>query len=360
MSRCAEFVLWFEECDIHSVPRVGGKCASLGELLKAEIPVPPGYAITTDSYWRFIEEAGIKGDILRIVNSVKNDNLDAAEDASAKIRGFIENASISIELEDFIGEYYRCLSNNCNFPAVPSAVRSSATAEDMPDASFAGQQDTFLWIRGIDDILSRVKQCWSSLYTSRAIAYRNKMGYSHDQVGISVAVQKMVKSFTAGVMFTINPATGDISTIAIDANWGFGESVVCGETTPDHFIINKVTFEIIKRNISHKECLFTLNQETHSVEKREIPLEKRDDQCILDTEAVELARIGKLIEKHYGKPMDIEWAIDKDLPQNGQIMILQSRPETVWSQKKNEPVYQPKSSAMDHIVASLIAGKKLS
>jgi pyruvate,water dikinase len=359
MEERSRYVLWFQECDMDSVPVVGGKNASLGELLKAGIPVPPGFAITTETYNRFLDEGGIREEIHRLLKDVKADDVQTGEKASQVIRDMIEETPISTDLEDYIGEFYRRLSVRCHVPGVPSAVRSSATAEDLPGASFAGQQETFLWIRGVDNILTHVRKCWSSLFTPRAIAYRAKMGFPHDKVAISVGVQKMANSFTAGVMFTINPATGDPSTIVIDANWGFGESVVSGECTPDHFVVNKVTLEIIKRTISAKECLYTANVETQEVERHDIPTERRNTQCILDEDVIELAKIAKKIEKHYGKPMDIEWAVDKDLPAAGHVMIVQSRPETVWSQKKREPVLKPKASALEHIVAGLVAGKKL-
>ncbi len=359
MEKRYDYVLWFEECDLESIPIVGGKNASLGELLKANIPVPPGFAITTKAYNLFLEEGNIKKEIFRTLKSVKADDVTSGEKASKTIRTLIESTSMNDELEDYIGEFYRRLSKKCNVPAVPVAVRSSATAEDLPGASFAGQQDTFLWIRGIDGILTNVKKCWSSLFTSRAIYYRTKMGFSHEQVEISVGVQKMANAWTAGVMFTLNPATGDQSTIAIDANFGFGESVVSGECTPDNFIINKITDEIIRKSISHKTILYTRDPENHCVIKQDVPAERADIQCVVDKDAIALARIGKRIEKHYGKPMDIEWAIDKDSPGKAKIMILQSRPETVWSDKKVAPVMESRSSALEHICAGLVAGKKV-
>jgi len=359
MEKRNDFVLWFEECDLNSVPLVGGKNASLGELLKADIPVPPGFAITTKAYTLFLEQGNIKKEILGLLKDVTADDMNSGETASEAILELIERTPICEDLQDYIGEFYRQLSKKCNTPAVPVAVRSSATAEDLPGASFAGQQDTFLWLRGVDDILKHVKKCWSSLFTARAIYYRTKMGFSHEQVEISVGIQKMANAWTAGVMFTLNPATGDISTVAIDANFGFGESVVSGECTPDNFIVNKITDEIIKKSISHKTILYTRDPESHCVRKQDIPDERTDIQCVTDKDVVELARIGKRIEKHYGKVMDIEWAIDKDTPGKAKIMILQSRPETVWSSKKVEPVMKTRSSALAHICAGLVAGKKV-
>ncbi len=359
MEKRHDYVLWFEECDLTSIPIVGGKNASLGELLKAGIPVPPGFAVTTKAYNLFIEQGNIKKEIFDELKSVKTDDVESGEKASKTIRALIESTKVNDDLQDYIGEFYRRLSKKCNVPAVPAAVRSSATAEDLPGASFAGQQDTFLWVRGMDDILKQVKKCWSSLFTARAIYYRTKMGFPHEQVEISVGIQKMANAWTAGVMFTLNPATGDSSVIAIDANWGFGESVVSGECTPDNFVINKITDEIIKKSISNKTILYTRDPAAHRVVKQDVPAERAETQCVVDKDAIELAKIGKLIEKHYGKPMDIEWAIDKDTPGKAKIMILQSRPETVWSDKKVEPVMKARSSALAHICAGLVAGKKV-
>ncbi len=359
MKQTDEYVLWFQECDISSFPTVGGKCASLGELLKAQIPVPPGFAVTTKTYTRFMEENCLYGEVDKLLKGVRAEDTASLEEASERIRCLIEEKPIAIELEDSIGEYYRLLSKRCQIPAVPVAVRSSATAEDLPGASFAGQQDTYLWIRGVDQVLEHVRRCWSSLFAARAIAYRKKMGFSDQEVAISVGVQKMVNSYAAGVMFTLNPANGDRSTVVIDANWGFGESVVSGLCTPDHFLVNKVSLEIVRRTISAKECYFATNFETQTVERHECPAERAWNQCILDEEAIELARVGKIVEAHYGKPMDIEWAIDKDMPTGGRVMVLQSRPETVWSSRKCQPACKPGASAMEHIVAGLLMGKKI-
>lgn len=354
-----DYVLWFEECDLESVPLVGGKNASLGELLHAEIPVPPGFAVTTKAYDLFLEQGNLKERINTLLKDVKADDVESGETASKSIRQLIESTEVTKDLEDYISEFYRRLSKRCHVPAVPVAVRSSATAEDLPGASFAGQQDTFLWIRGTDDILEHVKKCWSSLFTARAIYYRTKMGFDHDKVEISVGVQKMANAWTAGVMFTLNPATGDRASVAIDANWGFGESVVSGECTPDNFIVNKITNDITKKSIGHKTIIYTRDPVNHCVIKKDIPAERADIQCVVDDDAIKLAQIGKKIEKHYGRPMDIEWAIDKDTPGKAKIMILQSRPETVWSDKKIEPVTKSRSSALEHICAGLLAGRKV-
>jgi pyruvate,water dikinase len=352
-------VCWFEECSRESVALVGGKCSSLGELINAGVRVPPGFALTTHGYAQFMREAGIQPEVSRLLDGLDHEDMDKLEDASRIIREMIESRPICIELEDLIAESYRKLSNRSGVPAVPVAVRSSATAEDLPGASFAGQQDTYLWIRGIDEVMHHVRRCMSSLYTGRAIAYRMKMGFPHEQVAISVGIQKMANSFSAGVMFTIHPTNGDRSVIVIDSNYGFGESVVSGEVTPDHFVVNKVALDIMERTISRKEMCYTVDLKAQKSVATEIPFERQNVQSIIDDEVTELAWMGKKIEKHYGRPMDIEWAIDKDLPAGGNVFILQARPETVWSNKQQTPVSAGSASAMDYILSSLLTGKKL-
>jgi pyruvate,water dikinase len=239
------------------------------------------------------------------------------------------------------------------------AVRSSATAEDLAGASFAGQQDTYLWIRGIDEVLHHMRRCISSLYTARAIAYRANKGYADEGLAISVGVQKMANSFTAGVMFTIHPANGDRSVIVIDSNFGFGESVVSGQVTPDHFVVNKITLDIIERIVSQKQMCYTVDAKTQTSQAVEVPLERQKVQSLIDDEITELAWMGKQIEKHYGQPMDIEWAVDKDLPAGGNIFILQARPETVWNARSQPSLATPGGSAMDYILSGMLAGKRV-
>src|SRR5690606_36561662 len=192
----------------------------------------------------------------------------------------------------------------------------------------------------------------------RAIAYRANKGYAGSDVAISVGVQKMANSFTAGLMFTLHPANGDRSVIVIDSNFGFGESVVSGEVTPDHFVVNKVTLDIIDRTISRKELCYTVDFKEQKSRAIEVPFERQTVQSLIDDEITELAWMGKQIERHYGRPMDIEWAVDKDLPAGGNVFVLQARPETVWS-TRSRPAEGPRGSAMDYIVSSLLVGKRI-
>ena len=336
-------VCWFEDCRKDSVPLVGGKCSSLGELINAGVRVPPGFALTTEGYRRFMAEAGIDREVAALLSGVDAQDLAALEQVSVQIRAVIEAQPFSIEMEDLVAECYRKLALRCGLPAVPVAVRSSATTEDLAD-----------------DLLLHMRRCISSLYTGRAIAYRNNKGFGGDQVAISVGVQKMANSYTAGVMFTIHPANGDRSVIVIDSNFGFGESVVSGEVTPDHFVVNKITLDIIDRTISQKQICYTVDAKTQKAQAFEVPFERQKVQSLIDDEVTELAWMGKQIEKHYGRPMDIEWAVDKDLPAGGNIFILQARPETVWSAKSQRPATAAGGSAMDYILSSLLTGKKVS
>ncbi|HEU5295805.1 MAG TPA: PEP/pyruvate-binding domain-containing protein [Burkholderiaceae bacterium] len=352
-------VCWFEDCRKESLPLVGGKCASLGELINAGVRVPPGFALTTEGYRRFVAAAGI-GDVLHsLLHGVDLSDLDALEAASARIRSVIEAHDFPEQIEDEVAECYRRLSLRCGLPAAPVAVRSSATAEDLADASFAGQQDTYLWIRGIDEVLHHMRRCISSLYTGRAIAYRANKGFDDASLAISVGVQKMANAYTAGVMFTLHPGSGDRSVIVIDSNFGFGESVVSGEVTPDQFVVNKVTLDIIDRTISHKLVCVTVDPKAQAARTFEVPFERQRVQSLIDDEITELAWMGKKIEQHYGRPMDIEWAVDKDLPAGGNIFILQARPETVWSARQTSAATTPARSAMDYILSAMLTGKKV-
>jgi pyruvate, water dikinase len=359
MTERKPLVCWLHDCNRDSLSLVGGKNASLGELINAGVRVPPGFAITTHGFRQFFHQSGIASEVHTQLQRLEVSDIDATDAASASIRALIEQAAISTELEDEIAEHYRRLSMRCNVPAVPVAVRSSATAEDLPDASFAGQQDTYLWIRGVDGVLHNVKRCFSSLFTARAIGYRVRMRFDHEEVALSVGVQKMADSRTAGVMFTLNPSNGDRSSIVINSNWGFGESVVSGEVTPDEFLVSKISMDVVRRKVSKKEIYYAVNRETHSCCRLELPAERQTVQSLLDDHIVELARMGKLIEQHYGRPMDIEWAVDGNMPSGGNVFILQARPETVWSSRETAVPVVVGNSAIEHILASVMTGKKL-
>ncbi len=329
-----DLVLDFSKLDKSSLPIVGGKNASLGEMINAGIRVPPGFAVTTDSYAAFIDEAGIKDRIYSILKDLDPDNIDVLNKAAADIQELIKTAAIPKEIQQAIGNNYSGLCQACDIDKVPVAVRSSATAEDLPTASFAGQQDTYLWVLGTDPVVQNVQNCWASLFTPRAISYRIKNNFPHEQVLISVGVQKMVNSRAAGVMFTLNPTDGDISKVVIEGSWGLGETVVSGSVNPDKFVVDKIMLEINERSIStkHIECIYDLDK--GQVVDADIDADRQSVCCLEDQEIKELVKTAKTIESHYGRPMDIEWAIDQDFAFPENVFIVQARPETVWSQRQ--------------------------
>ncbi len=338
-----KYILGFEEINKSSLPVVGGKNASLGEMLRAGISVPPGFALTTDAYIEFITSAGVEKEVSKILSTVDPDDTASLNDASTRIRKLIEKAPIPFNIANAVGEAYASLCKRCEVEDLPVAVRSSATAEDLPTASFAGQQETYLWVKGIDEVIARVQSCWASLFTPRAISYRVKMNFPHEKVLISVGVQKIVDAKAAGVMFTLNPVNGDPSKVVIEGSWGLGESVVSGSVNPDKFVVDKVVFEINERVISSKaiECRYEAGK---GVIHCDVPVSQQNIPCLEDREIIELVKVAKRIEDHYGFPQDIEWAVEKDKPLPHNIFILQSRPETVWSQKEKTPVLGKKTA----------------
>ncbi len=331
-----KLVLWFDELKKGDIPYVGGKNANLGEMTQAGIPVPPGFAVTAYAYKKFITETGIAEKIYDAIQEAVTDVNDPKqyEEASKKVRRIIESTPMPKTIETAVKSAYKELGKRIKISKMFVAVRSSATAEDLPDASFAGQQETYLNVKGEEDLIDNTIKCWSSLFTPRAIFYRTQKGFKHEDVLISVGVQKMVNAKAAGVMFTLNPVTGDRNQIVVEGNWGLGEAVVSGSVTPDDFIVDKNSMEITDRKIAKKTIEYIRDPKTGQTVHAEVPAKRQKEPCISDKEIVKLAELGKHIEKHYGgRPQDIEWSIDRDLsfPQN--IFIVQSRPETVWSLK---------------------------
>lgn len=320
-------------------PHVGGKCASLGTMSQAGLPVPPGFAVTTRVFTDARDASGQMPRITELVAGVDTDDQAALASAASQARDIVRTWVLPEEHENRLRQMYADLCTLCDTEDVPVAVRSSATAEDSPDASFAGEHDTYLWVCGIDDVLEKARACWASLFTERAITYRNQMGYGHDGVDMAVAVQKMVRPRAAGVAFTLDPTNGDRSGICIDAAWGFGEGVVSGDVTPDNFLVDKVMWAISRRTISPKTHAHLLTE----VEGCDVPKVTRvslpDDQVyapsLTDDEVIAVARLARAAEKHYGCPQDIEWAVDDDLPAGEDAVLLQARPETVWSKRKH-------------------------
>jgi len=336
-SKKEKLILWFEDLRKEDIPLVGGKNANLGEMLEAGIPVPPGFAITAYAYNKFITKTGIAEKIYKVIGeTVTNVNSPQQfENASKEVRRLIESTPMPYEIEKEIKSAYNELSKRTKSAQVFVAVRSSATAEDLPDASFAGQQETYLNVRGAQELSEKTVKCWSSLFTPRAIFYRTEKGFKHEEVLISVGVQKMVNAKAAGVIFTINPVTGESNRIVIEANWGVGESVVSGSVTPDNYIVDKESLRILEKRIAKKAVEYTRDPKTGKTIHADVPPERQEKPCLSDEEIVKLAELAKHIEEHYGgRPQDIEFAVDRDLSFPENVFIVQSRPETVWSLTK--------------------------
>lgn len=341
------YVFPFSQLRMTDVDRVGGKNASLGELLSqltaAGIRVPDGFATTAEAFRIFLKESGLEERIHARLETLDVDDVKALAAAGAEIRGWIEAAPFPAELEREIREFYDWLKDGQEEISV--AVRSSATAEDLPDASFAGQQETFLNVVGIDQVLARMKEVFASLYNDRAISYRVHKGFTHAEVALSAGVQRMCRSDkgAAGVMFTLDTESGFDQVVFITASYGLGEMVVQGAVNPDEFYVHKPMLEagkypIIRRTLGSKLLKMEFDPtgaSGRSVREVEVEAEDRRKFSITDEDVIELAKFARIIEKHYGRPMDIEWGKDGI---DGKIYILQARPETVKSQQKGADV----------------------
>ncbi|WP_254857498.1 phosphoenolpyruvate synthase [Natronomonas gomsonensis] len=313
-------VLWLDEIGSDDLGSVGGKGASLGEMTAAGLPVPPGFVVTAGTYRTFIEETGIDEELFEAVDVDSEDSTALAE-AEAKAKELILETKLPDEVRDGILAAYDDLEEGESFVA----VRSSATAEDLPDASFAGQQETFLNITR-EDLVDRVKRCWASLFTQRAIYYRNEQGFDHDVVDIAVVVQQMVDAEKSGVLFTSHPSTGEPK-IIIEAAWGLGEAVVSGSVSPDNYVVDRDTGEVLETTVADKKIEMVKDPETGKTIEQDVEDDRRKAQVLDKSEIEKLVDIGERAEDHYDEPQDIEWAII-----DGEVYMLQSRPITTISE----------------------------
>ncbi|RBI58854.1 phosphoenolpyruvate synthase [halophilic archaeon] len=309
-------VLWLDEISADDLELVGGKGASLGELTGADLPVPPGFVVTAGTYREFIEETGIEDELFEAV-SVDTEDSAALAEAEERAEELILGTDIPEDMRAGILEAYDNLDDGEAFVA----VRSSATAEDLPDASFAGQQETFLNITG-EDLIDRVKRCWASLFTQRAIYYREEKDFAHDKVDIAVVVQRMVDAEKSGVMFTSHPSTGD-DKIIIEAAWGLGEAVVSGSVSPDNYVVDRASGATEEVTIADKKVMHVKDSETGETVEREVSDDRREERVLSDDDIDRLVELGEEVEDHYGTPQDVEWAIV-----DGTVYMLQSRPIT--------------------------------
>ena len=315
------YVRRLEECSFGAVGGFGGKIAALGELLRAGFNVPPGFAIAAEAYRKQMRRLGLWEELRRIFD---REGSEIGGEARA-LREAIEGASMPKDVEEELREAFREFANalRSNGEEPVFAVRSSATLEDLPDLSFAGQFESFLGIRGEEEFLSAVRRCWGSALSPRALAYLRCRGLPAEGLAMSIAVQKMVRARSSGVMFTLDPSSGDRSKIVINANWGLGESVVGGSAEVDHFVISKLDFEILRSEVRRKRIFVPPDED---LGERELPEELRERPSLAEEEVRELARQARSIERLFGRPQDVEFAIDGE----GGIFILQSRPETRW------------------------------
>jgi len=325
-------VVWFDSATEQERSCLGGKSISLGEMISAGLPVPPGFSVTTHAFRLARDESASLPAILECLAGLDPGHPADVSGRAAAIREIITGWPVPPPVEAEIRAGYQRLCELTATADVPVAVRSSATTEDSPDASFAGEHDSYLWVRGAEQVLDHIRRCWASLFTDRAVCYRAELGYGQFEAEMCVAVQKMVRPKAAGVAFTLNPGNGDRSAVAIDSAWGFGEGVVSGAVTPDNFLVDKVLGSISRRTVSAKSHAYLLNEDGQ-VRLTELAPEQAAAPSLSDAEIGAIARFARAAEKHYGCPQDVEWAVDADLPDGSNIVLLQARPETVWSKK---------------------------
>ncbi|MBP2056894.1 pyruvate,water dikinase [Lactobacillus colini] len=332
-NRNSAYVLWFDQLHRKDVDIVGGKSSSLGELTsETDVPVPFGFATTAAGYRHFINYSNLNPKIDALLDSLKDpENSEELHKVCSQIRKLILDAPMPDDLRDEISNAYDSLAQRMNQNEPFVAVRSSATAEDLPNASFAGEQDTYLNVHGRNNVVRKVQECYASLFTDRATYYRIKQNFPQEKVALSAAIQMMAFSKAAGVMFTVNVATGDDTKIMIEGAWGLGEYVVSGTVTPDNFVVDKQSMKIVDKNITKKE-IELVRLPSGGTEQHKVPEDRINKPVLTDEQIIELAGYAKQIEKHYGCYMDTEWSLDQD----NKLWIVQARPETVWSQRKKE------------------------
>ena len=313
-----EYVAWFDVIpDEELALSAGGKGASLCRMFRAGLNVPEGFIVKAETFSHFMTSTGLRPTVLAMIDEIDLNKTSELIEKSEKIRDLICKTEMPEDIAAKLIEYYKPFNNG------PVAVRSSGTAEDLDDASFAGQQETFLFVTGEDDLLKYVKECWASLFNDRAIFYRKEKGFKEEDVEIAVVVQKMVNAEKAGVMFTVNPVTKDPDEIMLEAAWGLGEAVVSGMVTPDNLWINKKTYEVTTEYISEKETMVIRASEKGGSKEVEVPEELREAPVLSPEEQKELVDVANRIEAFYGKPEDVEWAFE-----GGKLYMLQSRPIT--------------------------------
>ncbi len=345
-------IIWLDGPQVSKNKLLGGKFHNLAELTSAGFVVPQGFGITTVAYEQFMKASGLKEMAADIYAIASPTNLSDLKSETTDLINRILTSQIPRSLDSLIRENYSLLEKRSGLNHVPVAIRSSGESEDLVGASFAGQYDTYLWVSGIESVFQHIRLCWASMFNETVLAY-NRGGQVQNPKyleKICVGVQQMVDARAAGVMFTLDPLNGDRSKIIIEACWGLGEGVVKGDVDPSRFKFDKVTFEVIRRDVAYQSKEYRFNQELNTLDFLPVEPNKQNTPCISDAEATSLATLAKKIENHYnGVAQDIEWAISK----NGQINLLQARPETVWSQKTDTGVILEPKSPVEHVLLRL-------
>jgi pyruvate,water dikinase len=343
-------ISWFADIGLQDRPMVGGKGGSLGELQRAGITVPPGFVVKTSAFERVMDRLERQSPLRARVAALPGRDLAETSACCAELRARVEEEALP---DDVLADITAAHATLCGSAGnLPVAVRSSATTEDAADASFAGLQDTYLWVTDLPQTLRRVRSCWASLYSVESVVYRRNRGMPETGVAMAVVVQKMVNARSAGVMFTRSPVTGDRSVVTVEGSWGLGSAVVGGEVTPDRWVLGKIAGDISVRDISEK-LIQHVPAAKGGTETIEVPAALRTVPCMSDEQLQALRMIARRVERHYGRPQDIEWALESE---SGEIRLLQSRPETVWSAKEAAPIARASEDPRLHVM-SIFGGK---
>ena len=340
----SHYVSWFGEIGREVRPHVGGKAAGLGELMRAGITVPLGFVVRTRAFERLLADVEGEQSVRREASTLNPADLESIRAFSQSLRRRLDQTPFP---QDVLEEVCAAHAELCGVEGdTPVAIRSSATTEDTTEASFAGLQDTFLWVRGPSEMLAKLRSCWASLYSTEAISYRRERGFTEAGVAMAVIVQRMVDARTAGVMFTRSPTTGDRSVVVIEAAWGLGSAVAGGEVTPDRWVIDKVTRQISSRTISVK-AIQHVPVNSGGIQRVPVAEDLRNIPSLSDAELQALADIARRVERHHGCPQDVEWAVDW---RRNQIFVLQCRPETVWSSNDRIPITHAAKNPLTHVM----------
>jgi len=328
---------------------VGGKAHGLASMTQAGMPVSPGFTVSTKAYHQYLDVAGLRDKIARLLENVDRTSIEALSKAEHMIGEWFEAGTFPADIQREVRDSYARLCDEVGVEDLSVAVRSSATAEDAAGASFAGEYDTFVGIVGSSEVERYVRRCWASAFTGRSMTYAWKNGISPTEVEMAVVVQKTVQARAAGVMFTLSPLTGDRSRIVIEAAYGLGLSVVGGEVTPDRYTVAKVGGEILDRVVGEKQVEYLTGAAATPVEET-----RRKQLCLQDDEIRELARLGKALERKHQRPVDVEFAVDRELPPAKCIVLLQCRPETYWSNRHATTTRPPIEDAAQAVLASVL------